>query len=167
MGIMADNKLNMCMTHAAIEEQPILLDEGKMAGVKGFWTWRMGGETDEFWVELAKKGLKWAPNHGEHVDGRGEVFNRTWKRMMKIGVENLLGGSSLNIWPSYRHPVEGLKEELKNALIKAGKERLSKEIDKQIDEQLDKAPDEVKDVIKDSKGLLDGLGGLLKEKDDK
>lgn len=63
--------------------------------------------------------------------------------------------------------VEGLQDELKNALIKAGKERLSKEIDKQINEQLDKAPDEVKDVIKDSKGLLDGFGGLLKEKDNK
>lgn len=63
--------------------------------------------------------------------------------------------------------VEGLKEELKNALIKAGKERLSKEIDKQIGEQLDKAPDEVKDALKESKGLLEGLGGLLKEKDDK
>ncbi len=60
--------------------------------------------------------------------------------------------------------VEGLKNEFKDALIKAGKERLVGEIDKQIDEQLgDKAPDEVKDTLKKS---LDGLGGILKKNDD-
>ncbi len=65
--------------------------------------------------------------------------------------------------------VKGLQDEFKNALIKAGKERLSQEIDKQIDEQIeknlgDKAPDELKETLKKSKGLLDGLGGLLQDK---
>jgi uncharacterized protein (TIGR03546 family) len=60
--------------------------------------------------------------------------------------------------------VKGLTDEFKNALVKAGKEKLTGEIDKQIDEQLgDKASDEVKDTIKKS---LDGLGGLLGGKKD-
>ena len=70
--------------------------------------------------------------------------------------------------------VKGLQEELKNALIKAGKEKLSQEIDKQIDEQIeknlgDKVPSEIKDKIEESKGLLESIGGgLLKDnKDDK
>lgn len=65
--------------------------------------------------------------------------------------------------------VKGLQDSVKEALVKAGQERLSEEIDKQIDKQLDeklgdKVPSEIKDVLKKSKGLLDGiLGG----KDDK
>ena len=61
----------------------------------------------------------------------------------------------------------GLQESIKQALVKAGKERLSEEIDKQIDEQLgdklgDKVPEELKDVIKEPKDLIKkGLGGLL------
>jgi len=63
--------------------------------------------------------------------------------------------------------VRDLQETFKNAALKAGKERLGEEIDKQIEENLgDKAPDEVKDVLKKSKGLLDGLLGGKKEKDD-
>jgi len=58
---------------------------------------------------------------------------------------------------------KGLREELRNALVKAGKERLSQEIDKQLDKQLDKhlgdrLPPETKDVIKKS---LEDVGGLL------
>ncbi|MFH1715868.1 MAG: hypothetical protein ABIF19_00830, partial [Planctomycetota bacterium] len=58
--------------------------------------------------------------------------------------------------------VKGLQDEFKNALIKAGKEKLAGEVNKQIDEQLDKqlgdkAPSEIKDAIKKSTGLLDGL----------
>jgi hypothetical protein len=65
--------------------------------------------------------------------------------------------------------VKGLQGSVKEALVKAGQERLSEEIDKQIDEQLDKklgdkVPSEIKDALKKSKGLLDGLLG---GKDDK
>jgi len=60
----------------------------------------------------------------------------------------------------------GLQESIKQALVKAGKERLSEEIDKQIDKQLgdelgDKVPEELKDVIKEPKDLIKDLGGLL------
>jgi len=72
--------------------------------------------------------------------------------------------------------VKGLTEEFKQALIKAGKEKLANEIDKQLGEQMDKqlgdeVPDEVKDVLKKPDEVLKkGLGGLLggdKEKEDK
>ncbi len=64
----------------------------------------------------------------------------------------------------------GLQESIKQALVKAGKDRLAEEIDKQIDKQLgdqlgEKVPEELKDVIKEPKDLIKkGLGGLLGEK---
>jgi hypothetical protein len=69
----------------------------------------------------------------------------------------------------------GLTGSIKQALVKAGKDRLAEEIDKQIDEQLgdelkDKVPEELKDVMKEPKDLIKkGLGGLLggKEEEDK
>ena len=63
--------------------------------------------------------------------------------------------------------VKGLTEIFKEALIKAGKERIADEIDKQIEEQLggklgDKLPDEVKGILDKPKDLIKkGLGGLL------
>ncbi len=62
----------------------------------------------------------------------------------------------------------GLQDSIKQALVKAGKERLTEEIDKQVEKQLgDKVPEELKGVIKEPKDLMKGLGGLLggKEKD--
>ena len=63
----------------------------------------------------------------------------------------------------------GLQESIKQALVKAGKDRLAEEIDKQINKQLgdqlgDKVPEELKDVIKEPKDLIKGIGGLLGEK---
>jgi len=56
----------------------------------------------------------------------------------------------------------GLQENIKQALVKAGKERLAEEIDKQVEKQLgDKVPEELKDVIKEPKDIMKGLGGLL------
>ena len=65
--------------------------------------------------------------------------------------------------------VKGLEGEFKDALVKAGKQKVADEIDKQIGEQLDKqlgdkAPSEIKDAVEKSKGLLKGLLG---GKDDK
>jgi len=62
--------------------------------------------------------------------------------------------------------VKGLTEAFKEALIKAGKERLADEINKQIEEQIGeklpgKVPDKIKDAIKKPKDLIKGLGGLL------
>jgi uncharacterized protein (TIGR03546 family) len=60
----------------------------------------------------------------------------------------------------------GLQDSIKQALVKAGKERLSEEVDKQIEKQLgdklgDKVPEELKDVIKEPKDLIKSLGDLL------
>ena len=74
--------------------------------------------------------------------------------------------------PRLAFDVKGLREELKEALVKAGKDRLAHEIDKQIEKELDKKlgdklPGELKDALKKSGGFLDGLGGIRKKKDDK
>jgi hypothetical protein len=53
-----------------------------------------------------------------------------------------------------------LEGEFKNALVKAGKQKLADEIDKQVDKQLgDKAPPEIKGAVEKSKELLKGLLG--------
>jgi len=74
--------------------------------------------------------------------------------------------------PRLSFDVKNLQENLKQALVKAGKERLAQEIDKQIGERLnkklgDKIPSEIKDVLKKPKDLLEDLGGLLRKKNDK
>ena len=65
---------------------------------------------------------------------------------------------------------KGLTDEFKQALVKAGKDRVLKEVNEKLEEQLgDKVPTELKDAIKKpSEGLMQGLGGLLggKKKDD-
>jgi uncharacterized protein (TIGR03546 family) len=77
--------------------------------------------------------------------------------------------------PRLLFDVKGLTEEFKQALVKAGKERLANEVDKQLSEQIDEqlgedVPDEVKEVLKKPDELLKkGLGDLLggdKEKED-
>ena len=74
--------------------------------------------------------------------------------------------------PRLAFDVKGLMDAFKEALVEAGKEKLIKEIDDQLGKRLDeklggKIPDEIKDALKKSKGLIDGLGGLLGGKDDK
>ncbi len=74
--------------------------------------------------------------------------------------------------PRLAFDVKGLMDTFKEALVEAGKEKLIKEIDDQLGKRLDeklggKVPDEIKDALKKSKGLIDGLGGLLGGKDDK
>ena len=74
--------------------------------------------------------------------------------------------------PRVAFDVKGLREELKEALTKAGKDRLAQEIDKQIEKKLDKKlgdklPGEIKDALKKSGGLLEGLSGIGREKNEK
>jgi hypothetical protein len=72
--------------------------------------------------------------------------------------------------PQLVFDVKGLTDELKKALVEAGKERLIKEIDgklgDKLDEELgDKVPDEIKDTLKPKK-IVEGLKGLLGGKDE-
>jgi len=63
--------------------------------------------------------------------------------------------------------VKGLTKEFQNALVAAGKQRLQQEIDKQVEKQLgdklgDKLPADLKEKLQGgSKGIVEGLGGLL------
>jgi len=59
-----------------------------------------------------------------------------------------------------------LRNQLKEALVKAGKEKLAGEVDKQIQKQLgkglgDKVPGELGEALKKPGDLIKGLGGLL------
>ncbi len=62
---------------------------------------------------------------------------------------------------------KGLTKEFQDALVAAGKQKLTQEIDKQVQEQLggklgDKVPTELKDKLQGSgKTIVEGLGGLL------
>ncbi|MBW8039664.1 MAG: hypothetical protein FVQ85_06650 [Planctomycetes bacterium] len=72
--------------------------------------------------------------------------------------------------PRLLFDVKQLTDELKKALVKAGKDRLIKEIDDQLGKQLDgkvgdKVPDEIKDILKPKK-IIEGLKGLLGGKKD-
>jgi uncharacterized protein (TIGR03546 family) len=67
--------------------------------------------------------------------------------------------------PRVAFDVKGLEGEFKEALVKAGKEKLGSEVEKQINKQLgEKAPSEIKNAVEKSKGLLEGLLGGKKEK---
>jgi uncharacterized protein (TIGR03546 family) len=68
--------------------------------------------------------------------------------------------------------VKSLTEEFKQALVKAGKDKLANEVDKQLKEQINKqlgenAPEELKEALKKPDEILKkGLGGLLGGKKD-
>jgi uncharacterized protein (TIGR03546 family) len=70
--------------------------------------------------------------------------------------------------PRIAFDVNGLMDQFKQALVKAGKQRLIKEIDEQLGKQLgEKVPEEVRDVLGKPKDLIEGIGGLLGGKDTK
>ncbi|MHC4691575.1 MAG: hypothetical protein ACYS67_02455 [Planctomycetota bacterium] len=74
--------------------------------------------------------------------------------------------------PQLVFDVKGLTDELKKALVEAGKERLIKEIDGKLGEKIDKelgdkVPDELKGTLKKPTDLIKGILGGKKEEDDK
>jgi hypothetical protein len=55
---------------------------------------------------------------------------------------------------------KGLQDAFKDALVKAGKQKLADEVNKQVDKQLgEKASPEIKGAVEKSKELLNGLLG--------
>ncbi|NIV12479.1 MAG: hypothetical protein GWN62_14745 [Aliifodinibius sp.] len=74
--------------------------------------------------------------------------------------------------PQLVFDVKGLTDELKKALVEAGKEKLIKEIDGKLGEKIDKelgdkVPDELKDTLKKPTDLIKGLLGDKKEEEEK
>jgi len=106
-----------------------------------------------------------ASSQGDGILGLGaETTSEAFKILKDLKTTIKIVGPTTE--PRLVFDTHGLQESIKQALVKAGKERLSEEIDKQIDKQLgdelgDKVPEELKDVIKEPKDLIKGLGGLL------
>ncbi len=74
--------------------------------------------------------------------------------------------------PQLVFDVKGLTDELKKALVEAGKERLIKEIDSKLGEKIDKelgdkVPGELKETMKKPTDLIKGLLGGKKEEEEK
>jgi len=111
-----------------------------------------------------------ASSQGDGILGLGaETTSEAFKILKNLKTTIKIVGPTTE--PRLVFDTHGLQESIKQALIKAGKERMSEEIDKQIDKQLgdklgDEIPDELKDVIKEPKDLIKGLGGLLGGKEE-
>ena len=118
IGIMADNNLVMDISHVEAQQRFILLDEGKKAGIKGFYVFNpmpdgIIGATDDQWAEYTKKGLKLMIAGNVLYQAlwggiSGDRFSHAWNLIKKVGIENCISGTDLNWWPG-THPVEGLR----------------------------------------------------------
>jgi hypothetical protein len=111
-----------------------------------------------------------ASSQGDGILGLGaETTSEAFKILKDLKTTIKIVGPTSE--PRLVFDTHGLQDSIKQALVKAGKERLSQEIDKQVEKQLgdklgDKVPDELKDVIKEPKDLIKGLGGLLGGKEE-
>ncbi len=113
--------------------------------------------------ELQAKGV------GDGVLGLGaEQTSEVMDVLKELGTTIRVVGPTTE--PRLVFDTKGLTDEFKQALVKAGKDRVLKEVNDKLEEELgDKVPDQLKDAIKKpSEGLMQGLGGLLggKKKDD-
>jgi len=110
-----------------------------------------------------------ASSQGDGILGLGaETTSEAFKILKDLKTTIKIVGPTSE--PRLVFDTHGLQDSIKQALVKAGKERLSEEIDKQVEKQLgDKVPEELKGVIKEPKDLIKGLGGLLggKKEEDK
>ena len=124
-------------------------------------------ESIDLTVDIEVQNMQ-ASSQGDGILGLGgQTTSEAFKILKDLKTTIKIVGPTTE--PRLVFDTHGLQESIKQALVKAGKERLSEEIDKQIDKQLgdelgDKVPEELKDVIKEPKDLIKGLGGLLGEK---
>lgn len=132
-----------------------------------------GVATSEFLdltVDVAIRDLQ-AKGSGKGVLGLGsETTSEVFAALKKLKTQVRVVGPVTE--PRLAFDVKGLTDEFKEALVRAGKEKLSNEIDQRLGKQLerklgDKVPEEIKDTLKKPKELIDGLGGLLGGKRDK
>jgi uncharacterized protein (TIGR03546 family) len=122
-------------------------------------------ESIDLTVDIEVQNMQ-ASSQGDGILGLGgQTTSEAFKILKDLKTTIKIVGPTAE--PRLVFDTNGLQDSIKQALVKAGKDRLAEEIDKQIDKQLgdelkDKVPDELKDVIKEPKDLIKkGLGGLL------
>jgi hypothetical protein len=145
------------------QDAGLAFQSGQAAGTfKGTLT----KENVDLTIDLSLKNLQ-AKGTGKGVLGLGvEQTSQVMQVLKELSTTIRVVGSPTD--PRVVFDTKGLTKEFQQALVKAGKERAIQEIDKQVQKQLDgklgeKLPTQLKDAIKkpDTKGLMDGVGGLL------
>ncbi|MDI6447834.1 hypothetical protein [Anaerobaca lacustris] len=140
------------------EDAGIAFDSGAAAGS---FTGQLTKDLVDLTVKVELKDLK-AKGQGDGVLGLGaEQTSEVLAVMSELSTTLRIVGPVDS--PRIVFDTKGLGEEFKQALVKAGKDRLGKEIDARLQEQLgDKVPDQLKDAVKTpGKSIVEGLGGLL------
>ncbi|HPC95458.1 MAG TPA: hypothetical protein PLU87_10970 [Sedimentisphaerales bacterium] len=139
----------------------------------GTFTGQLTRELVDLTFKIDLKNLK-AKGQGQGVLGLGaQQTSEVMEVMNELSTTIRVVGPVTS--PRVVFDTKGLGEEFKQALVKAGKDRLQKEIDAKLQEQLgdklgDKVPEQLKDTLKaPGKNIVEGLGGLLggKKKDEK
>jgi len=136
------------------QEAGIAFQSGSASGT---FTGRLTKELVDLTISINIKDLK-ATGQGDGVLGLGaKETSEVMEVLNELGTTIRVVGPITE--PRLVFDTKGLTEEFKNALVKAGKERLQKEVDSKIQEEIgDKVPEELKKPAED---LLKGLGGLL------
>ena len=164
------NSFDMTKIQSGLSNNAGLMFESGLAS--GQFSGTATNESIDLTLDIAISNLK-AKGQGKGVLGLGsDTTSQAFDALKELKTTIRVVGPVTE--PRLVFDVKGLTDELKNALVQAGKDRLANEIDsqlgKQIDEKLgDKVPDEIKDALKKPDGLLKGLGGLLggKKEEDK
>lgn len=131
--------------------------------VSGQFNGLITSESVDLTVDIDVQNMQASPQGDGILGLGGKTTSEAFKVLKDLKTTIRIVGPTTE--PRLAFDVKGLQGSIKEALVKAGQERLSEEIDKQLEKQLgDKVPEELKDAIKKPKDLLKGLGGLLGEK---
>jgi uncharacterized protein (TIGR03546 family) len=146
------------MQSALGEDAGIAFQSG-LAG--GTFTGQLTQEQMDLTIKLTLKNLQ-ATGQGDGVLGLGA--NETTEIMQALNeLSTTIRAIGPTMEPRLVFDTEGLSDQFKQALAKAGKDRLMKEVDTKLQEQLgEQVPEELKGTIeKPAKDIVEGLGGLL------
>lgn len=144
---------------SSLSEDAGLAFQSGLAG--GTFTGLMTKDRIDLSINLSIKGLQ-AQGTGDGVFGMGaSETTEVMQALKELTTTIRVVGPMTD--PRLVFDTKGLTKTFKEALVKAGKDRLANELDKQIGEQLgDKVPQEMQETLKKPAGeLLNGLGGLL------
>jgi hypothetical protein len=137
----------------------IAFQSGKASGT---FTGQLTKEKVDLTINVSLKDLQ-AKGTGKGVLGLGaEQTSQVMDVLKELTTTIRVVGSLTD--PHLVFDTKGLTKEFQDALVKAGKARLTTEVNKQLEKQLgDKVPAELKDTLKKptQQGIMDSLGGLL------